>query len=311
MNSPTDTVNLGHAVLEPDKAYILQECSQLRHEIWTRVDDQRKTERYTLLACAFIYFFLVSKEANPAAEEVRTLGWYVPPLLSFLAAARWREGMYMVHRIADYTETRETQILGRGGGWERYLHRLRKKRAPLVLMSGYYAAFWLLLIFSTSTIATYQHLKTWRLALLIGTLAALGTLALLVGRALISRIRTYTPARRALSVRDASPLRFIRGFRLRLSRRCHEGDQRIPDGALHRILGRPVEGDAVDHRADDDAASHKLANGVADVLVVPAQSTTQHTTRVSPSRSRSNRRRPRGRSASLVLTPETPSSQPT
>jgi hypothetical protein len=125
MNSPTDTVNPDHVVLEPDKAYILHECGHLRHEIWTRVEDQRITERYTLLACAAIYFFLLNfcKEPNTAGEDIRiasALGWYVPPLLSFLAAARWAEGMYMIHLIADYTETREEQILGRNGGWESY-----------------------------------------------------------------------------------------------------------------------------------------------------------------------------------------------
>lgn len=57
MTPHRESVNLSHEVLEVDKAYILQECGQLRNEIWTRVDDQRTTERYTLVACAFIYFF--------------------------------------------------------------------------------------------------------------------------------------------------------------------------------------------------------------------------------------------------------------
>jgi hypothetical protein len=72
-------------------------------------------------------------------------------------------------------------------------------------------------------------------------------------------------------VRDPGALRFLRGFRLSLRGCGHEGDQRISDCALHPVFSGPVERDAVDHRADDDAASHELANGVADVLVVPAK----------------------------------------
>jgi hypothetical protein len=57
MKPLADPVNLAHAVLDPNEAYILQECGHLRNEIWTRIEDQRTTERYTLLACPFIYFF--------------------------------------------------------------------------------------------------------------------------------------------------------------------------------------------------------------------------------------------------------------
>jgi hypothetical protein len=57
MKPLADPVNLAHAVLDPNEAYILQECGHLRNEIWTRIEDQRTTERYTLLACSFIYFF--------------------------------------------------------------------------------------------------------------------------------------------------------------------------------------------------------------------------------------------------------------
>jgi hypothetical protein len=43
-----------------------------------------------------------------------------------------------------------------------------------------------------------------------------------------------------------------------------------------RVFGSTVERDAVDHRADDDAAPHELANGVADVLVIPSKARYQH-----------------------------------
>src|SRR5262249_13173712 len=63
-----------------------------------------------------------------------------------------------------------------------------------------------------------------------------------------------------LRVRDASALRFLGGFRLSLCGCRHEGDQRISDCALHRVLSGTVERDAVDHRADDDTAPHELAD---------------------------------------------------
>jgi hypothetical protein len=74
-----------------------------------------------------------------------------------------------------------------------------------------------------------------------------------------------------LRVRYARALRFLRSLRLRLGRCGHEGDKRVTNGALHGVLSRAVERDAVDHRADDGAPPHELTNGLADVLVVPAE----------------------------------------
>jgi hypothetical protein len=192
--------HLAHAVLDPPTAYILQESSQLRNEIWARVEDQRATERYMLLACAVIYSFLLFKEIkSEPPDEIRILiglGWFVPPLLAFLTAARWCENVRMIHLIAEYIETLEQQILGQSGGWERYLHNLRKGLGPPVLASGYYVAFWLVLVFSTTTVAVYQHwyVTSWRMtaALIIGGLATISVLVLLMlspGTGLIAHIR--------------------------------------------------------------------------------------------------------------------------
>jgi hypothetical protein len=206
-------VNLPHR----SDAYILQECCQLRDEIWTRVEDQRTTERYMLLACAVIYSFLVLQDANlqgvnpqngkPPSEGIRLLiacAWYVPPLLAFLAAARWCENVRLIHLIADYTELREAQIFEcPEGGWESYLKRLNKGRGPSVLVSGYYVAFWLFLVFSTMTIAAYQHthITPWRLsaAFLIGAVATIVALAVIARPAIMmmARLRASERARAA------------------------------------------------------------------------------------------------------------------
>jgi hypothetical protein len=196
-------VELANPVRGASEAYILHECSQLRDEIWTRVEDQRATERYMLLACAVIYSFLVLhlQDGKTASDEIRILvgcAWYVPPLLAFLAAARWCENVRLIRLIADYTHLREQQILGGPeGGWESYLRRVNKRHAPSILASGYYIAFWLFLIFSTITIAAYQHslyiTTTWRLstALFVGAFAAMATLAVIAHpmMTIMSRIR--------------------------------------------------------------------------------------------------------------------------
>ena len=111
--------------------------------------------------------------------------WYVPPMLAFLAAARWSENVRLIHRIADYTETREQEVLGQRGGWETYLKKLNNGKGPSELLSGHYVFFWVFLIFSTMTIAVYQHslvVTTWRLsaALLTGFFAAMGALVVIV-----------------------------------------------------------------------------------------------------------------------------------
>jgi hypothetical protein len=170
----------------PSEQYILQECSQLRDEIWTRVRDQRATERYMLLACAVIYWFL-SQRNDSASEHVQILAacaWYVPPVLAFLAVARWCENVRLIERIAEYTRGREKQMLGPVGGWESFLHTRSNGRRLTVLLSGYYVLFWLFLIFSTMTVAAYQHaplVTLWRLsaALLIGLLAATAAFAVI------------------------------------------------------------------------------------------------------------------------------------
>src|SRR5262249_21700269 len=147
---------IDYVITKPSAAFILQECKQLRDEIWTRVQDQRATERYILIAFALIYSFLLFQ--RPASEEAKVIiisAWYVPPLLAFLAAARWRENVQCIRLIADYTEKQEGWILGREGGWESYLKRMNKGQVP-VLVSGHYVAFWLFLIFCTMTIATYE-----------------------------------------------------------------------------------------------------------------------------------------------------------
>ena len=74
-----------------------------------------------------------------------------------------------------------------------------------------------------------------------------------------------------LGVGDAGALRFLGRLGLGLGRRAHESDERIPHGLLHRVLGGAVEDQAVDDRADDDAAAHQLTDGVGHVLVVAAK----------------------------------------
>jgi hypothetical protein len=171
----------------PSEQYILQECGQLRDEIWTRVRDQRATERYMLLACAVIYWFLSLERKEPLSEQVQILvacAWYVPPVLAFLAVARWCENVRLIERIAEYTRWREKQTLGPPGGWEIFLDKLNNGRKFSVLLSGYYVLFWLFLIFSTMTVAAYQHaplVTAWRLsaALLTGWLAAVAVFAVI------------------------------------------------------------------------------------------------------------------------------------
>ena len=180
---------------QPADQYILQECAQLRDEIWVRVQDQRSTERYTLIACAVVYSFLALQKNE--IEILTTCAWYVPPVLSFLAAARWCENVRLINRIADYTKIREKQMLGPRGGWETYLKREHNGRTRSVLLSGYYFVFWLFLIFSTITIAAYQHwslLSAWKLsaALLAVVSAAIAALALIARPWISARVSANT-----------------------------------------------------------------------------------------------------------------------
>src|SRR5258707_2850030 len=74
-----------------------------------------------------------------------------------------------------------------------------------------------------------------------------------------------------LGVLDTGPLCGLVSLSPCLRGRGHEGDQRIADCLLHRVSGRSIEGEVVDHRADNDASPHELADGVAYVLIIAAQ----------------------------------------
>src|SRR6266403_477372 len=74
-----------------------------------------------------------------------------------------------------------------------------------------------------------------------------------------------------LGMLDTGPLRRLAGLSLRLRCRSHEGDQRITDGLLHRVFGRPVEREIVDHRSDHHATPHELADCVAHILVIASE----------------------------------------
>jgi len=70
---------------------------------------------------------------------------------------------------------------------------------------------------------------------------------------------------------DTGSLRLLSYLRLRLRRRRHERDQRVPHGLLHGVLGRAIEAHIVDDSADHHAATEELADGVAHIAVVPAE----------------------------------------
>jgi hypothetical protein len=192
--------------------YVLQECAQLRDEIWERVRDQRSTERYVLIACAVIYSFLSLQRSGWLGDEVAMLkacAWFVPPVLSFLAAARWCESVRLIDGIADYTRAREQAMLGPQGGWETYLEKLHNGRRQSVLLSGYYVLFWLFLIFSTMTMAAYQHplfLTASRLqaALLAGSLATIPALVLIARPWIAAVIKIATAWRDGSQGRSAA-----------------------------------------------------------------------------------------------------------
>ena len=67
---------------------------------------------------------------------------------------------------------------------------------------------------------------------------------------------------------DAGFLGFLGDLGLGLRHRRHEGDQGVPNGLLHRVLRRPIEGQPIDDRSNNDAPSNELPDGVGYVGVV-------------------------------------------
>jgi hypothetical protein len=74
-----------------------------------------------------------------------------------------------------------------------------------------------------------------------------------------------------LGVIDAGALSGLDGLGLRLGRRSHKGNKRVPDGLMDRILGGTIESHAVDDGFDYDPAAHELADGFDDVIIVAAE----------------------------------------
>jgi hypothetical protein len=52
----------------------------------------------------------------------------------------------------------------------------------------------------------------------------------------------------------------LRGFSLRLSGCGHEGDQRVPNGLLHRVSGRSIKCEVVNHGADTTSVQGSLCS---------------------------------------------------
>ncbi len=103
-----------------------------------------------------------------------------------------------------------------------------------------------------------------------------------------------------LGVLDTGTLRGPRSLSRCLRGRGYEGDQRVANCLLYRVSGRAIEGEVVDHRADRDATTHELPNGVAHILVIPAEPIDP----TSPALSLSNKQRPSGRSTRRLWRPD-------
>ena len=43
------------------------------------------------------------------------------------------------------------------------------------------------------------------------------------------------------------------------------------DRLLHRVFGRTIEGEVIDHGADHDASPYERADGVAHILIIAAK----------------------------------------
>jgi hypothetical protein len=69
---------------------------------------------------------------------------------------------------------------------------------------------------------------------------------------------------------DPGFLRFLDHLSLRLCGCRHKGNQRIPNRLLHRVLGRAIEGEPIDHCANYNAASNKFPDSVGYIGVIPA-----------------------------------------
>ena len=63
-------------------------------------------------------------------------------------------------------------------------------------------------------------------------------------------------------------LGLLRCFGLRLCHRRHEGNQGIPDGLLHRLLGCAIEDQPIDNGPHDDPPANELPDGISHVRVV-------------------------------------------
>ena len=75
-----------------------------------------------------------------------------------------------------------------------------------------------------------------------------------------------------LGVLDSSPLSGLHRFGLRLRGRSHERYQCVPHRFGDGVRCGAVERHCVDDGADDDTTSHELADGVANVVIVAAES---------------------------------------
>jgi hypothetical protein len=78
----------------------------------------------------------------------------------------------------------------------------------------------------------------------------------------------FRPVIIRLRVRNPSLLRFLQDFGLALGCRCHEPNQGVTHGLLHRVGSCPIEGQPVDDGLDANLAANELANGIGHVGII-------------------------------------------
>ncbi len=163
-------------------------------------------ERNVVIANSVLIAYLISLHAVPGVDandvrQVISIGWLLPPVISFLAMVRWRESLGITELIAEYIRRFERTMAGPAGGWECFIKEQRegrgdgKGRHQFHMLSLGSLLFWILSMAGTVVLAVVRiRPGDWISAAIAGLGAALLSIYVVVYGGLVFSVR---PVRRA------------------------------------------------------------------------------------------------------------------
>ena len=137
--------------MESQLEFFKLEYESLRKEIEVISKELRDTEKYTILAIAAVWVWIITND-DKIPNEGKNLLWWLPVFLVAIGFFRFLGVKQSLEKIANYIATNiEPTFLKEGLGWENYLRNSPNNNKIQWWISSY--LIWGALFFTTTIVA--------------------------------------------------------------------------------------------------------------------------------------------------------------